>query len=538
MGRPRKNACSSCRRMKIKCDEATPRCEYCAATNKVCEYDPVPRAVSRVKKCTKDSKPAPKMVAKAIGMNGTDKPAPLTADSDNESPDGGPKTVSTASPVDDYFAQAELLPEPFEQLALDDLLDSQVATGVENINLEYQPLDFEPIYEYSSTGQEPLRTYYDEADAYEFTGQVPLEESLDIVPPIELDCPIGSSPILRRLNSVASQMGLSIFEYRLLHFFDLWAQGHYNASRFDPQKIIWTQVVPDLFMTSELVKRSIFAYSGMLLLNHHNPNYLLGNPIADDDPSLPVVYQQSIAHFNHQVSEIGRLTQELQAGICSPQNSAALVMSSSFMFFIIGFHPLRMMPVVDFVNCKNDYISMVQGLNETITVARPLIELTPMRVIFTKNLDPAPYVLPLYQRFLDFLGNPICNDVDKEYLTEAIYCLNDHVYRCVDSNSELPIYGFLVHGKPQFYRLVYQKHPVALGIIYMYCAHAMMVKFYFIRTMNIWVDFIEWYKSQQESNYGGWYFPWDGPLYRLVIEKQYTPSNLQEFRDLDARLVQ
>lgn len=33
------NKCQSCRRLKIKCDEAKPRCEYCEATNKQCIYD-------------------------------------------------------------------------------------------------------------------------------------------------------------------------------------------------------------------------------------------------------------------------------------------------------------------------------------------------------------------------------------------------------------------------------------------------------------------------------------------------------------------
>lgn len=33
-----RTGCLSCKRLRIKCDEAKPRCEYCESTNKVCEY--------------------------------------------------------------------------------------------------------------------------------------------------------------------------------------------------------------------------------------------------------------------------------------------------------------------------------------------------------------------------------------------------------------------------------------------------------------------------------------------------------------------
>lgn len=39
--RARKNKCLSCRKLKIRCDEAKPSCEYCGATNRECVYDEI-----------------------------------------------------------------------------------------------------------------------------------------------------------------------------------------------------------------------------------------------------------------------------------------------------------------------------------------------------------------------------------------------------------------------------------------------------------------------------------------------------------------
>lgn len=43
------NRCLSCKKLKIKCDEATPKCEYCEYTNRECIYPDVSKKKTRVK---------------------------------------------------------------------------------------------------------------------------------------------------------------------------------------------------------------------------------------------------------------------------------------------------------------------------------------------------------------------------------------------------------------------------------------------------------------------------------------------------------
>ncbi|CAN3499131.1 hypothetical protein DICA1_A01618 [Diutina catenulata] len=453
MGRPKRYGCASCKRLRIKCDLARPKCEYCVATNKVCEYP--------------------------------ERPADVRATS-----------LSSSSS------------------------DSSIRT-----------LSYETCCVGSDEAINDIPHLLDTVN----------EESLD-----DLECcNEPNNALLLKLNSASVQLGMSQFEYRLIHYFGFWGFERFRTTKDKSQIMAWNHFMPDLLVTSELVKTSIFAYTGIMLLREHGPEQLehkfsqlkFVKDDCDDCGSLSKLYEFSIASFDKQVGRINSMMPRLRDGILNQREAVEMVVSSRFMLKYIGSHPQKIMPLIDLNRRSQDFLSLMRGVVETEQLCVPLVAGTMYRGFFFDDniMDYTIPTLPLYQMFLDELDDPLIG-VDPEAvpcLKNAITTFNNQTFRVAKYNNDIPFFQIISFLEAGFHQLMYNQNLMALRLLNLFAAFSLLTDCYFDRDVNIWVDFMQWYYEYNQMMFGDWYYPWDASLYRLVVVRKHKVDGFSAYANFD-----
>ncbi|CAN3504059.1 hypothetical protein DICA1_F16446 [Diutina catenulata] len=356
---------------------------------------------------------------------------------------------------------------------------------------------------------------------------------------------------LLKLNSAPTNLGLSPFEFRLLHHFNFWGTPIYEVSRDRQQRALWFDVLPSFILKSDLVKMSVFAYSGLLILGKHGPHVLLGRNLLSrgDGESLATIYEFSNANLDHQMARISSWLPKLTRGELNTEQATSLLLSSSMMFTVLARRPQTSMRLVNFETRENDFLSVARRVRETMSLCCPILCDTPSKGILPDitSFRDSP-TLPLFRKLLEDLENapdhlmegktnemdsPNTRERDMVTLVNSVNTFNNQVYSATKSNASVPLYRFFNFTDLNYFDLVYNQNFHALRILYVYAAHAMMIRFYFVRDVNIWVDYMRWFRNYNMEHFGKWFFPVDGQLYELVVVNGFEVHDPADLAHID-----
>ncbi|CAN3365044.1 hypothetical protein DICA4_E22364 [Diutina catenulata] len=362
--------------------------------------------------------------------------------------------------------------------------------------------------------------------------------------------------LMRGFSSIF-KMNLSPIQSRLITFFGDWGVHHYGDSRDARQETIWTELVPQLFHKSDLVKSGMYTYSGVLMVqasNHRllqDPDFVTNNPQAQwkYDQTLVAAYQYSLYAFTVQTSEISRLLQKIHAGTLAPQEAVELLLGSMLIIATLCCSPSSQMPLVNFEHRKDDFLCARLGVRVTFILARPFLEHDPelMEIFYSKAVLEAPEVtqwVPLFASInssFDSLDTPL-DQKERQLLQGTLNRFNNSILDCADTASDIPLIQAAAIMDGDFVAMIYNKHIIALEIIYAFSCFSLLTSPYYSREGNMFSDYMEWYRGHCFERYGQWRFPWDASVYSVAPTKQYYPVNLQSLPffdpvELDGRLT-
>lgn len=478
MARPKSKGCNNCKRLKIKCNLARPLCEYCVYTNKTCDYT------------INENSPVRSNVFIMHSNNKVKKPRrkPKPIVSEVTTVITPPKTPISTAPTTPSRSSS---PISIQSLLLDPLV-----------------------------------------------GHLVSDEVFDVVSPRIISTP--NTPAVCSLNNTSKLMGISPFEFMILHHFESWAKDRYIMSTDVRQRFIWEWVMPRYLLELDVLKISVFAYSSMLLLQKHNPQYLLGDTPcwSSFNDEMMTLYEFAFTNFESQMKQINRLSSKIKAG--EPINileAISLVIGATIMISVFGRHSRRTMPLISFDRSQQDFQSLCAEMKQILTLCWPILRKEPHAALvpsLVKNIDYP--ILPMFQQLLDeldtlpselFKGKKDNIDADNKVgLRDAILTLNAQVQQCEEYSSEVPIHRFQHFAEESFWRQVYNENYFALRILNLYCAYLVMLQYYFVRERNMWIDYMNWFHQESLFRFGKFYYDEDEKLYEKVIVNGYTAGFL------------
>lgn len=361
-------------------------------------------------------------------------------------------------------------------------------------------------------------------------------------------CHEPNNALLLKLNSVSKHLGLSRFEYRLIHYFGFRGFERFRATRDKYQLVVWNQVMPELLLNLELVKTSVIAFTGILLLREYGTNrvvHTFSNLLftGDESGSLSSLYEFSVANFDKQVARINSMMPRINEGRINQEEAVEIMVSSRFMLKYIGGHPQKIMPLIDFNRRGHDFLSLIRGVMDTEHLCAPVLACSTFRGFFLDNtmLDSAIPILPIYQKFLEELEELSSEEDGSETiacLRRAIATFNNQTFRVAKYNNDVPFFHIVAFLDSSFYELVYNQKLMALRLVNLYAAFLLLSDYYFDRDLNIWVDFMHWYHDFNFTTYGDWYYPWDASLYRLVVVQKHEVDGFSAYANFDPTVLE
>ncbi|KAA8907199.1 hypothetical protein DIURU_000883 [Diutina rugosa] len=353
----------------------------------------------------------------------------------------------------------------------------------------------------------------------------------------ELPLPTPEMINVYRLYSVLPvKVNMTPLEMWVLHFLLESSLEYYVASRDTRQMQMWDNIRETLFGNSKLMQSSLYAYSGMLMLVNYNSRYLLGESPVDDGSELSVakVYNFSMNSYSFLLKDLTRQMEPLLANTITRVEAEVLVVSISFLFSIIGSNPVGTCPLVDFNRGGNDFISFCIGFRQTGIATYSLIRDSLLVEVVSVKTPPSmdTPLLPFFARILRYIddheSDGQIDEDDLEVIKTTIRLLNQHVHRTTVHRTPVAFFQTFTYTSETFWNLVYNQVPIALSWLNALSAFALMFKFCFIRDNNIWVEYMDWCHSWIQHKY-----PWDEPLYRLVVEQGFYVRDFSFFLTFD-----
>ena len=122
--------------------------------------------------------------------------------------------------------------------------------------------------------------------------------------------------------------------------------------------------------------------------------------------------------------------------------------------------------------------------------------------------------------------------LELEALKGAITSLMLGMYGTLYHKFPIPLFRFLMVIKDDFQSLLYNKHPYALRILFVYSCLNSFARFQMYNDHNMWRDYILWYKEEVQKQGWRWY-DMDECLYYLVVEKYYLMIQYTDFPQID-----
>ncbi|RLV92006.1 hypothetical protein JA1_003391 [Spathaspora sp. JA1] len=424
MTRPKRrsrNGCFSCKKLKIKCDEAKPSCEYCAHTNRDCIY------------------PTP-------GVRGASQSSTTT-----------PETSRSASPI-------SRSPEPIEIVNPRRDLSLMQTTTILNVT------------------------------------------------PFEL-----------RL--------LKYFDHRCIDFFSFGVNSKVHDT--------WKFKVPQLFSSSDLVKQSIYSFSGMTLLTEMElSGSVEGNALIPIYEIKSKLLERTLAYFTKTLYQSRSSLTEMNTE--NQEKIKEMVISSILIFAFLGVHPYKLLPVISFDKSQPDLVSISRGIHEVIRVSVPVLLKSNLKELFIfKDLQVVPTMdstsYPIITQLLQDLSKAELPYDERKIIQRAIQDLHDAIYAVMYFKYPIPLFRWILIISDSYRDLLYQKHEFSIRLLYVFSSLCLIYSFHMFKETNMWIDYIRWFKKYSEDTHGGFVYDLDKWLYEIGVVRMVRIYKYNDVGDFDAQ---
>ncbi|KAI5963058.1 uncharacterized protein KGF55_002850 [Candida pseudojiufengensis] len=488
-----RGGCLSCKKLRIKCNEVKPICEYCEHTGRECIYS-IPKPVK-----TKRGGRTPKSNSRTRSSDRT-------------------------------------LFEPPTNKARIEILDSSSSSS-DNTSCTGTPVSFDP----SSVLYGPTSPILDKVLNYNAVSNYRKSHSY----PTEFD-ELTRTLIL---NQTSTMLGITKFELRLLKFFDseciqLFSYGVneciYNA---------WKYKVPNLFMQSDLVRQSIFAFSAIALSttleldivqnqdNSNKTNFMTSKNWNHDMAldSKDNIYYQTTYNFLDTLSKASAKIDELKVvpnSFQDPIVAKELVVSSILIFSFLGVQPHKLIKLISF-NKDEEEVDMIRisgGTRDTILNCSTAVansDLAGLLFFRVEEMRSSPTSKDCGYPIINYLLNELyvfSDSLDLSFKSsqlEEIFKTNiDYLTRAMYGSRyykfPIPLFRYLMVITEDFKDLLYKKHSFALKILFVYASLASIARFQMYNDNNIWRDHLIWYEKEFGLN-----SELERSLFHLVVDKHF-----------------
>lgn len=353
---------------------------------------------------------------------------------------------------------------------------------------------------------------------------------------------------LHLYNSLATQMNLTRFEYRLLRFFDDACIPLFSFNINKQVDNLWRTSLPRQFASLDLVRQSVFAFACLNLWRYANVGSVLEldrlisfdhdekldssfshvfNSLAVFEDSSDSIFTKTASYFSRTVEQTNsHIALEEKKG---PSNPDIFFFSSTLIFAFLGLHPHSIMPVVDFDGdpavdilgfaiCVKNVLDEVNGQYMTLMgriregwsllmLAKPAF---PSRIVAQLRVD-------LHDYFFGHSGFAEINmrtSEENELFENVLTVMENSLSIAILKGYPIPFFRMLYATPPALTSLVRAKHPFGLRIIFVYCCMCIFCGFHFQKEANVWIDFAHFH-----HNHFGPHYALDRALYSYVTEK-------------------
>ncbi|CUM50816.1 unnamed protein product [Debaryomyces tyrocola] len=306
----------------------------------------------------------------------------------------------------------------------------------------------------------------------------------------------------------------------------------------DPINKVWNFQVPKLWQESDVVRQSIFSLSAMHLWALCDLTTLMQDDIMDDK-SKKVTFSNNIncnellQHPNTSRAYLFDKTSEyftncLQRTNCMmdaiiSQNyristvfqAAEIVISAILLFSFLALQPHGLIPLLSYDSETPDILSMCKGMKTSMSYAFPLLYDSPYRGLFHLNeimhppniteKDRYPLIEYLRDELEDTTQLDKFQDAHYQIFKAAIDMLEIDFYRTIETNCPLPIYRWIFLIDIKMYDIIkLDKNSFGLKLLYIYACLCVMCQFRIDKKINIWLEYLDWYKDYNHQIFGKW----------------------------------
>lgn len=341
---------------------------------------------------------------------------------------------------------------------------------------------------------------------------------------LESDHEMSYDLSLQPYNSMATQLNLTRFEYRLLRFFDDSCIPLFILNANPSVQTLWRTQLPRYFASVDVVRQSVFAFACLNLWPHVDLLAILDLELRHgiyqpDDSDFSHVFQ-SLSVFEDSSDNIFTRTAEyfsrtvqlthvhMGKYLQADENLlGAIFFSSSLIYAFLGFHPHRIVPVADF---DNDPPADLLGFSASLrpifdksmvfffrTVPRLAVDISNIKS--TKDGVRSCLVADLRMQLSEYYAlKPFATitaqtSLENEVFSHFLLVFDTSFNMAVKRGYPVPLFRVLFTVKGEFAGLVRLKHPFALRLLFVYCCICYFCGFSLLREQNIWRDYINYH---------------------------------------------
>lgn len=389
------------------------------------------------------------------------------------------------------------------------------------------------------------------------------------------------------VNSPSLLMGLSRFELRLLHFFDNYCILQFTFGVNLKLDKMWRCSVPPLFRRSQMVRNAIFLYSCInmwplceveeLFLadqKQYDLNISVSPQIGlikdalkalstfEREPSLPEsldLYTRTLGYFSDLIKNTQDMLLDPLRLASDSFTASELMITSIILYLFLWLHPHKLLPILlEESSLKNelkpettDFISVCRSLlnardlllsSLSRTEFRAIVE-TPRKVplLFKKHkfaiIVQLEKDLEIYYEDKKDMDSLCYEEI--ETIRKSLDLLASEFYHTATLNYPLFLFRRPLRLPQLFDELLRNRHFFALRVYFQYSCIVTAAGFYLYQQLNMWIDYMKWFRDYNMKVYGDWIYSKDQYFYKLVTERQYRlpAGGLGCLYDFDPELV-
>ncbi|KAM9915014.1 hypothetical protein OXX69_000094 [Metschnikowia pulcherrima] len=489
-----RKGCFSCKRLKIKCDEARPSCEYCSHTGRQCVYRDQSIDSKVVNLSDGNEKASEKAVFKKSSTR-KELPNVLFADSNTSlasTPDSWEASINGHDFDADFDKTWENLREKAARHVLSPRPYNSASTQLHMTRFELRLLRF----------------FHDQCIPY----------------------------ITFNANKKTDRIWRNVFP-RFFASSDLVRQSTYAMACLN----LWPVTNLPTILASDNSKCT-FHISPLETSHKKNPFQHVFDDLSVFDKNRESIFSLTTSYFSSTLQASQTYVGEARQKSLTYENLATLSFSSSMIFAYAGVHPHCVLPLIDhdsdypadfigfFASMRKVFLTSAPGLREQfIDTLMEYSFLTPTatseKIGFVEVLRAQLQAFHFASTVFSDIGAKVC--AENDILQKTLVLLECSYLTALREGHPTPLFKFLVLLDEDFIDLARARNLFALRILFAFACICLYCQFYLSFDENIWTQFINGFSRDFAPLCSS-----DAALYDYVITKRHFADPNQFTREI------